>query len=201
MFHVAHSMKACYELRRDRRHYRVAVGAQLPHSARYPISQRENSGFNAPRFSVDAEDEVVVVPGVRLTFGVAHPASVAASSRFSICPCSTSFQRVFCIGLQPTPILRYGVRSRPSRELRHIRQPVPLDRRASTVLFLRRRPPRTVAVGYGARPRSQRIRSAAPQANPVASRSARTPASHSRPSGPLTCSPRTTAGRHSAMRR
>ena len=46
-----------YEIGSHLRHYCISVGAQLPHSALYPMSQRTNSGFNAPRFSVGAGDE------------------------------------------------------------------------------------------------------------------------------------------------
>ena len=42
-------------------------------------------------------------------------------------------------------------------------------------------------------------RSAAPQAYPKSSKSARTPANHSRPAALVTCSPKTVAGRHLAM--
>lgn len=44
-------------------------------------------------------------------------------------------------------------------------------------------------------------KSAAPTPYPIASRSARTPASHSRPSFDVTCSPNTTGGAHSPMSR
>jgi hypothetical protein len=43
----------------------IAVGAQSSHAGGYPISQRENAGFNAPRFSVEAGEPDGVGPGVQ----------------------------------------------------------------------------------------------------------------------------------------
>lgn len=44
--------ESTYELRRDLRDDGISVGAQSSHSSGYPMSQRLNAGFNAPRFPV-----------------------------------------------------------------------------------------------------------------------------------------------------
>jgi hypothetical protein len=50
------------ELRGDLRDDSVTQSMQLSHAAGNPMSQRECSGFNAPRFSVEAGEEVVGIP-------------------------------------------------------------------------------------------------------------------------------------------
>ena len=50
------------ELRCDLRDDSVPQSTQLSHSPGYPMSQATNSGFNTPRFSVSAGDEVEVEP-------------------------------------------------------------------------------------------------------------------------------------------
>jgi hypothetical protein len=50
------------ELRRDLRDDGIAVGAQLPHSAGNPMSQREKAGLSWPRFSVDAGEPFKIIP-------------------------------------------------------------------------------------------------------------------------------------------
>ena len=51
-----------YELGRDLRDDRIAVGAQASHAAGYPMSQRECAGFNWPRFSVGAGEPFEIGP-------------------------------------------------------------------------------------------------------------------------------------------
>ena len=46
-----------YERLRNLRANRIPRSPQEAHSAGNPMSQRENAGFNAPRFSVAAGDE------------------------------------------------------------------------------------------------------------------------------------------------
>lgn len=59
-FLVSSDKLGCY-LRDDG----IAVAAQSSHPGGNPMSQRECAGFNAPRFSVPAGDEVEVVPRTR----------------------------------------------------------------------------------------------------------------------------------------
>src|SRR6516165_1647653 len=78
-----------YELRRDLRDDRVAVGAQASHSAGYPMSQRECAGFNRPRFSVGA-GEPFASPTVSAKSGRVEPCRVSPIARFSCPPRSVS---------------------------------------------------------------------------------------------------------------
>jgi hypothetical protein len=83
---------------RLKRGFGLLVGASHSHAPGNPMSQRENAGFNAPRFSVCAGDESAAAPGRRSVpwprppfgpfwlHGVGHPTSATVLRLLSVLP-------------------------------------------------------------------------------------------------------------------